>query len=81
MFIFKDSIFFSYCYWRRFKKILLIEAKLSLMITLCDWKYWDAKIGLDVLLKYKKEIKILKIILLKNFNPPLRNEFIRMISP
>ena len=42
----------------------------------------DAKIGLDVLLKNKKESKNLqKNYFIKKFmNPPIRNDFIRMIS-
>ena len=42
----------------------------------------DAKIGLDVLLKYKKESKNFKknYFIKKFINPPMRNDFIRMIS-
>ena len=42
----------------------------------------DAKIGLDVLLKNKKESKNLKnnYFIKKFINPPIRNDFIRMIS-
>ena len=42
----------------------------------------DAKIGLDILLKYKRENKNFKknYFVKKFLNPPLRNEFIRMIS-
>ena len=42
----------------------------------------DAKIGLDLLLKNKKESKNLKknYFIKKFINPPIRNDFIRMIS-
>ena len=42
----------------------------------------DAKIGLDILLKNKKESNNLKnnYFIKKFFNPPIRNDFIRMIS-
>ena len=42
----------------------------------------DAKIGLDVLLKHKKESKNFKnnYFIKKFINPPIRNDFIRMIS-
>lgn len=42
----------------------------------------DAKIGLDILLKNKKESKNLKknYFVKKFINPPIRNDFIRMIS-
>ena len=42
----------------------------------------DAKIGLDILLKSKKESKNLKknYFVKKFINPPIRNDFIRMIS-
>ena len=42
----------------------------------------DAKIGLDILLKYKKENNNFKknYFIKKFLNPPLRNDFIRMIS-
>ena len=42
----------------------------------------DSKIGLDILLKNKKESKSLKgnYFIKKFLNPPFRNEFIRMIS-
>ena len=42
----------------------------------------DAKIGLDLLLKNKKESKNFKknYFIKKFINPPIRNDFIRMIS-
>ena len=42
----------------------------------------DAKIGLDMLLKHKKESKSLKenYFIKKFINPPIRNDFIRMIN-
>ena len=42
----------------------------------------DAKIGLDILLKSKKESKNFKnnYFIKKFINPPIRNDFIRMIS-
>ena len=65
------------------KKKLLYRSQAKPNDLLCvTGNIGDAKIGLDILLKYKKENKNFKknYFIKKFLNPPLRNEFIRMIS-